>query len=125
MFKNAHAFTSFSVDDLEEAKKFYGEVLGLNVTEESDMGFLNVKLGSGGEVMIYPKDNHQPATYTVLNFAVDDVEKAVDELIAKGINFEQYPDFKTNEKGISREWGQEIAWFKDPAGNIISVLKTK
>lgn len=123
MFNKSHAFSSFSVDDLEKAKEFYSEVLGLEVKEFKDMGILNIKFAGGTEIMIYPKDNHKPATFTVLNFPVEDVEKTVDELISKGINFEQYKEFKTDEKGISREWGQEIAWFKDPAGNIISVMR--
>lgn len=123
MFKNTHAFSSFSVDDLSKAKKFYGKTLGLDVTEISEMEILMVNFAGGGKVMIYPKDNHKPGTFTVLNFPVEDVESIVDELNSKGITFEQYKEFKTDEKGISREWGQEIAWFKDPAENIISVLK--
>ncbi|OGH02923.1 MAG: glyoxalase [Candidatus Levybacteria bacterium RIFCSPHIGHO2_01_FULL_37_17] len=125
MFKSSHAFSSFSVSDLVKAKEFYGETLGLNVEEDTEMGMLMLKFAGGGKVMIYTKENHEPAAYTVLNFAVSDVEKAVDELTEKGVVFEQYPDFKTDEKGISREWGQEIAWFKDPAGNILSILKVK
>ncbi len=124
MFKDVHAFSSFSVDDLDKAKEFYGKVLGLEVKEFKEMEILNVKFAGGGGLMIYPKDNHKPATFTVLNFPVKDVEKTVDELISKGITFEQYKEFKTDKKGISRVWGQEIAWFKDPAGNIISVMKT-
>ena len=123
MLKNSHAFSSFSVDDLNKAKEFYGKTLGLEVKLYDDMGILNIKFPGGGELMIYPKDNHKPASFTVLNFPVENVEKSVDELISNGITFEQYKEFKTDEKGISREWGQEIAWFKDPAGNIISVLK--
>lgn len=123
MINNSHAFSSFSVNDLEKAENFYGKVLELNVKRYDDMGILNIKFSGGGELMIYPKDDHKPATFTVLNFPVEDVEKTVDELISKGITFEQYEEFKTDEKGISREWGQEIAWFKDPAGNIISVMK--
>ncbi|MBP9716455.1 MAG: VOC family protein [Candidatus Levybacteria bacterium] len=124
MLKNSHAFSSFSVDDLNKAKEFYGKTLGLEIKLYDDMEILNIKFPSGGEIMIYPKDNHKPATFTVLNFPVDNVEKTVDDLISKGITFEQYKEFKTDEKGISREWGQEIAWFKDPAGNIISVMKS-
>jgi predicted enzyme related to lactoylglutathione lyase len=123
MFKKSHAFSSFSVDDLGKAKKFYSQTFGLEVKEFKDMGILNITFASGGELMIYPKDNHKPATFTVLNFSVPNVEKAVDELISKGITFEQYKEFKTDKKGISRVWGEEIAWFKDPAGNIISILK--
>ena len=122
MLKSSHAFPSFSVDDIDKAKEFYGKTLGLEVKLFDDMGILNVKFSGGMELMIYPKDNHEPATFTVLNFPVNNVEKTVDELISKGITFEQYKEFKTDEKGISRQWGQEIAWFKDPAGNIISVM---
>ncbi len=124
MLKNSHAFSSFSVDDLNKAKEFYGKTLGLDVKFIDDIGILNIKFTGGMELMIYPKDNHKPATFTVLNFPVENVEKTVDDLISKGIAFEQYKEFKTDGKGISREWGMEIAWFKDPAGNIISVMKT-
>jgi catechol 2,3-dioxygenase-like lactoylglutathione lyase family enzyme len=123
MFTNA--FSSFSVDDLDKAKEFYSETLGIKVTEDNEMGFLNLEFSNGAKVMIYPKDDHEPATYTVLNFPVSDVEKTVDELTAKGVKFEIYEGFNQDEKGISKDWGQEIAWFKDPAGNIISVLKEK
>ena len=123
MFKDTHAFFSFSVDDLPKAKEFYANILGLIVEEMQEMGMLMINLAGGGKVMIYQKDNHVPATFTVLNFPVADVEKAVDELMGKGITFEQYKEFKTDKKGISREWGQEIAWFKDPAGNILSVIE--
>jgi predicted enzyme related to lactoylglutathione lyase len=123
MLKNSKAFSSFSVDDLDKAKDFYSKVIGLEVKEFKEIGILNIKFSGGAELMIYSKDNHKPATFTVLNFPVENVEKTVDELISKEVKFEQYKEFKTDEKGISREWGQEIAWFKDPAGNIISVLK--
>src|SRR4051812_31746745 len=121
MFKDVKAFSSFSVDDLDKAKEFYGETLGLEVKTHKEMELLFVKFGSGGKVMIYPKEDHEPASFTVLNFAVKDVEKAVDDLTKKGVTFEQYPHLKTDKKGISRDWGNEIAWFKDPAGNIIAV----
>lgn len=127
MFKDSKAFSGFSVDDIEAAKKFYGETLGLPVEEQGGMG-LELSLGTGAKVFIYPKPNHQPATYTVLNFPVDDVDKAVDELSAKGVTFEHYDEgmMKTDEKGIARppsaDQGPTIAWFKDPAGNILSVL---
>ena len=123
MFKDSKAFSSFSTDDLAKAKEFYSKTLGLDVEEDKDMGMLHLRLSGGGVVMIYPKDNHVPATFTVLNFPVPDVEKAVDELAKNGVQFEQYPDLKTDAKGISREWGMVMAWFKDPSGNIISVLK--
>jgi len=124
MFKNSKAFSSYSVDDLVAAKSFYQEILGLDV-EEDGMGFLSIHLTGGGEVILYPKPNHLPATFTVLNFPVDDIDKAVDELILKGVTFEQYSgEIKTDEKGICREGGGPlIAWFKDPAGNILSVLQ--
>lgn len=125
MFKNISAFSSYSVDDLEKAKNFYGNVLGLDVSEISEMGLLNINFSNGSKLMIYPKENHTPASFTVLNFPVESVEQAVDDLVTKGVVFEQYPDFKTNEKGISSELGQTIAWFKDPAGNILSVLEDK
>jgi catechol 2,3-dioxygenase-like lactoylglutathione lyase family enzyme len=120
MFGDVPAFSGFSVDDLPKAKKFYGETLGLKVDDEPQG--LRLQLGGGGVVFIYPKDDHVPATYTVLNFPVKDVEKAVDQLASLGVTFEQYPD--TNEKGINRgDMGPTIAWFKDPAGNFISVLE--
>ena len=124
MFKNSKAFSSYSVDDLVAAKSFYQEILGLDV-EEDGMGFLSIHLTGGGEVILYPKPNHLPATFTVLNFPVDDIDKAVDELISKGVTFEQYSgEIKTDEKGICREGGGPlIAWFRDPAGNILSVLQ--
>lgn len=124
MFKNSKAFSSYSVDDLVAAKSFYQDNLGLDV-EEDEMGFLSIHLKGGGEVILYPKPNHLPATFTVLNFPVDDIDKAVDELISKGITFEQYSgEIKTDKKGICREGGGPlIAWFKDPAGNVLSVLQ--
>jgi predicted enzyme related to lactoylglutathione lyase len=123
MFEHKKAFSGFSVDDIAKAKDFYQNTLGLEVTEEM-MGILRLHLQGGGTVIIYPKPNHVPATYTMLNFAVADVEKAVDELTAKGIVFEQYDlgPMKTDAKGIVRGMGPTIAWFKDPSGNIISVL---
>jgi catechol 2,3-dioxygenase-like lactoylglutathione lyase family enzyme len=123
MLKDARAFSSFSVDDLGAAKSFYGELLGLNV-EEMPEG-LAVHLRGGGEVFLYPKPNHTAATFTVLNFPVDDVDAAVDVLTNQGIRFEQYdqPDLKTDAKGIARgNGGPTIAWFKDPAGNFLSVV---
>ncbi len=127
MFKDSKAFSGFSVDDIEAAKKFYGETLGLPVEEQGGMG-LELSLGSGAKVLIYPKPNHQPASFTILNFPVDDVDAAVDELTSKGVEFEHYDEgmMKTDEKGIARpespDQGPTIAWFKDPAGNTLSVL---
>ena len=124
MLKNSKAFGGFSVGDLSQAKSFYHDVLGLDV-EEMEMGLLAIHLKSGGEVIIYPKPNHTPATFTVLNFPVDDIDQVVETLTSKGIRFEQYSgEIKTDEKGICRESGGPlIAWFKDPAGNILSVLQ--
>lgn len=123
MFKNTHAFSGFSVNNLEEAKKFYGETLGVDV-EQSAMG-LSLKIAGNNPIFIYQKDGHQPASYTILNFPVDDIDAAVDELTAKGILFEHY-EGTTDDKGIARgkskNMGPDIAWFKDPAGNILSVL---
>lgn len=124
MFKEAEAFSSFSVNDLKKAKEFYGQTLGLDVAETAEG--LELHLG-GNTVFIYPKPNHTPASFTVLNFAVNDIEEAVDELGALGLRLEHYdlPDLKTDDRGIMRGPGPKIAWFKDPAGNILSVLETK
>lgn len=129
MFKDTPAFSGFSVNDLGAAKEFYGGVLGLSVDQEGDgsgpMDFVMLHLATGADIFIYPKDNHEPATYTILNFPVDDIDKAFDELSAKGITFEHYEGM-TDEKGIARglsqNMGPDIAWFKDPAGNILSIL---
>jgi catechol 2,3-dioxygenase-like lactoylglutathione lyase family enzyme len=124
MFRDNHAFSGFSVDDIPKAKAFYGETLGLDVSEMN--GMLALKIANGSTVFVYPKPNHIPATYTVLNFPVANVEQAVDDLTRVGVRFEQYdmPDLKTDEKGIASDGeGPKIAWFKDPAGNILSVLE--
>ena len=123
MLTNSKAFSGFSVHDIPKAKEFYGQTLGLNVSEEN--GILTLHLAAGGTVIIYPKEHHTPATFTILNFPVDNVEQTVDDLAKRGVTFERYdaPDIKTDEKGIHRGRGPEIAWFKDPAGNILSVLK--
>ena len=125
MIKNAKAYSGFSVDDIPAAREFYGTTLGLEVADVEDM--LDVTLGSGAHVLIYPKPNHEPATYTILNFPVDDVDAAVDDLMSRGVAFESYdaPDLKTDEKGIFRGQGPTIAWFRDPAGNILSVLEAE
>lgn len=125
MFSNNQSFSSYSVDDLDAARDFYTDKLGLKV-EKTEMGTLDVKLGTGQSVMLYPKPNHEPATFTVLNFIVADVEKAVDDLTAAGIEMEHYdiPDIKQDARGIARdENGPAIAWFKDPAGNTIAVFQ--
>lgn len=122
MLKYAKAFSGFSINDLDKAKEFYQEILGLTVEEqEGPMPLLRLHLATGGTVMVYPKEDHQPATYTVLNFPVDDIDTAVDELMERGVVFEHYDG--TDDKGIFRSGGPLIAWFKDPAGNILSVLE--
>lgn len=118
MLGDSNAFSSFSVDDLAAAKRFYGDTLGLKIDEQPEG--LGLQLPTGGRVFLYPKEDHVPATFTVLNFPVDDIEKAVDELAGAGVTFERYPD--TDAKGINRGMGPNIAWFKDPAGNFLSVL---
>ena len=125
MLNKSKAFSGFSVDDLGAAKEFYGKTLGLKVSEED--GMLSLHLGGGTPVLIYPKPNHAPASFTILNFPVDDVEQTVDKLGKRGVRFEHYDDpaIKTDAKGIHRDGGPTIAWFKDPAGNILSVLETE
>lgn len=123
MFKDTRAFSGFSVNDLQKAKEFYGQTLGLDVSEAN--GLLQLHLAGGTTILVYPKDNHTPATFTILNFPVGNIEQAVDELAGMGVRFESYNegDLVTDEKGISRGGGPDIAWFKDPAGNILSVLE--
>ena len=122
MLKDSPAFSGFSSNDLPKAKEFYSQTLGLEVTEEN--GMLTLHLGAGKTVLIYPKDDHQPATYTTLNFPVEDVDAAVDELSRRGVEFERYGEGSgQDERGIARGYGPPIAWFKDPAGNILSVLQ--
>ena len=123
MFSADNAFSGFSIRDLAESKSFY-ETLGLTVTE-NEMGFLELHLASGARVLAYVKPNHEPASFTILNFEVDDVEAAVDDLNARGVVTKIYtdPDFNTDAKGISRGWGPDIAWFRDPSGNVLSVLQ--
>ncbi|MEW6640832.1 MAG: VOC family protein [Pseudomonadota bacterium] len=122
MLTTSKAFGGFSTDDVAKSRDFYGRILGLNVSEHH--GMLTLHLGSGADVLIYPKPNHAPASFTVLNFPVPDVDAAVDALAGRGVQFEIYdmPGLKTDAKGISRGNGPAIAWFKDPAGNILSVL---
>jgi predicted enzyme related to lactoylglutathione lyase len=124
MFKETKAFSSFSVNDIQNAKLFYSGILGLEVSDGPE-GTIKLQLISGGEIIIYPKPNHVPATFTILNFPVDSVENTVDELNALGISFEKYEGIESDEKGIVRGMGPTIAWFKDPAGNILSVLETQ
>jgi predicted enzyme related to lactoylglutathione lyase len=122
MFSDTPAFSSFAVDDLDAARSFYGETLGLTVSD-GPMGVLSLDLAGDRSILIYPKPDFAPATYTILNFPVDDVEAAVDELTSRGVAFERYEGFEQDEKGIARAGGPDIAWFKDPAGNILAVLK--
>jgi catechol 2,3-dioxygenase-like lactoylglutathione lyase family enzyme len=122
MLRESHAFSGFSVDDIQKAKEFYTRILGLDVSESN--GLLELHLAGGATVLIYPKPNHAPATFTILNFPVDNIEEAVDRLTKSGVRFERYEgNIKTDEKGIFRGGGPLIAWFKDPAGNILSVLE--
>jgi catechol 2,3-dioxygenase-like lactoylglutathione lyase family enzyme len=120
MLKDSHAFSGFSSNDIAATKAFYADTLGLDVTEDNDL--LTLRFAGGGQGIIYPKSNHEPATFTVLNFPVTDIEAAVDGLAAAGVTFERYPGMNQDERGINRDEGPAIAWFKDPAGNILSVL---
>jgi predicted enzyme related to lactoylglutathione lyase len=120
MFRDTRTFNGFATDDTEAAKAFYGETLGIEVEEEH--GLLTLHLAGGRETLIYPKPDFVPATYTILNFVVDDVEAAVDQLVDRGVSFERYEGMGQDEKGIMRDNGPDIAWFKDPAGNILSVI---
>ncbi len=126
MFKHTHAFSGFSVDDIQIAKEFYGQTLGLEVSETKEG--LVLRIAGGGQVFIYPRPNHTPASFTILNFPVQNIDQAVDALLKLGVRFESYEgQMKTDEKGIFRGAAQgkgpNIAWFKDPAGNILSVLE--
>jgi catechol 2,3-dioxygenase-like lactoylglutathione lyase family enzyme len=123
MFKDARAFSGFSVDDIQKAKDFYGRTLGLEVSESNDV--LELHIAGGSQILVYPKANHAPATFTILNFPVDNVERAVDDLTKRGVRFEIYneSDLQTDEKGIFHGGGPKIAWFTDPAGNILSVIE--
>ncbi|MEP6926080.1 MAG: VOC family protein [Ginsengibacter sp.] len=125
MFKNTKAFSGFSVNDIQKAKHFYGDILGLEVSD-GDMGLLEMHITGGTNIMIYPKPNHTPATFTILNFPVDDIVKTVGDLKKQGVVFESYGEpMKTDEDNIFRGGGPVIAWFKDPAGNILSVIEQK
>jgi catechol 2,3-dioxygenase-like lactoylglutathione lyase family enzyme len=122
MFAETKAFSGFAVPDVEQAREFYEGTLGLNVSEDNDLLILH--LAGGRDTLVYPKPDHTPATYTILNFQVDDIDAAVDQLTQRGVQFERYDDFGQDEKGISRDQGgPPIAWFTDPAGNILSVLE--
>jgi catechol 2,3-dioxygenase-like lactoylglutathione lyase family enzyme len=121
MFGTAKAYSGFSVDDIAQAKRFYGETLGLEVTEEN--GMLTLHIAGGGNILVYPKPDHAPASFTILNFPVEDIDGAVDELTSRGVTFERYDDSDQDERGIYRGFGPPIAWFTDPAGNTLSVLQ--
>jgi catechol 2,3-dioxygenase-like lactoylglutathione lyase family enzyme len=121
MLENSKAFSGFSVDDLEQARQFYGRTLGVKTSAEN--GLLTLHLAGGRDTLVYPKDDHTPATYTILNFPVDDIDVAVDELAARGVRFARYPGMEQDAKGIQRAEGPPIAWFTDPAGNILSVIQ--
>ena len=123
MFATTKAFSGFAVDDVEKARKFYGETLGLKTSEE--YGLLTLHLAGDRPTLVYPKPGHTPANYTILNFPVDDIDGAVDDLVARGVRFEKYDGFEQDEKGIARGEGPYIAWFKDPAGNVLSVLQER
>jgi catechol 2,3-dioxygenase-like lactoylglutathione lyase family enzyme len=126
MFANTKAYSGFAVDDLEKAREFYGETLGLRTSVISEEGgVMSLDLAGDRGTLVYQKPDYTPATYTILNFPVDDIDKAVDELAARGVRFERYDGFEQDEKGISRGEGPYIAWFKDPAGNVLSVLQEK
>lgn len=120
MFAQTKAFSGFAVDDLDNARTFYADTLGLNTSEAN--GLLTLHLAGGRDTLVYPKPVHTAADYTILNFPVADVEAAVDALVARGVRFERYDGMQQDEKGIARGQGPDIAWFKDPAGNILSVL---
>src|SRR5258706_6899828 len=124
MFKHNEAFSGFSVDDIEKARQFYGKTLGMEVTD-GQMGLLELHIANGSKVVVYSKPNHVPATFTILNLPVADIDNAVDQLTRAGVRFEIYnmPDLKTDERGIARGQGPAIAWFKDPAGNFLSIIQ--
>lgn len=121
MLTDSHAYSGFSTNDVEGCRTFYADTLGLEVTE--DNGMLSLHLGGGANVLVYPKDDHQPATYTCLNFPVTDIDAAVDGLAERGISFLRYDGVPHDERGIVRDWGPPIAWFTDPAGNVLSIIE--
>ena len=123
MFANTRAFSGFAVDDVERARQFYGETLGIRTSEEH--GLMTLHLAGGRDTIVYPKPDHTPATYTILNFPVEDIDRAVDELTARGVGTERYAGFEQDDKGVFRGGGPYIAWFKDPAGNVLSVLQDR
>jgi catechol 2,3-dioxygenase-like lactoylglutathione lyase family enzyme len=126
MFADTEAFSGFAVDDLEKAQRFYGETLGIRTTLlDEENGLLTLHLAGGRDTLVYRSPGFTPASYTMLNFRVDDIDAAVDELTGRGVSFERYDEFPQDEKGVMREDGPFIAWFKDPAGNTLSVLQER
>jgi len=123
VFANTKAFSGFAVDDMEKAREFYGKTLGIRTSEE--YGLMTLHLAGDRDTLVYPKPDHTPATYTILNFPVDDIEQAVDTLVERGVRFERYEDFEQDERAIFRKGGPYIAWFTDPAGNMLSVLQMR
>jgi len=123
MFENSEAFSGFAAKDLAQAKQFYGETLGLKVTELDEEHLLQLEIAGGRNVLVYVKPDHAPGNYTILNFPVDDIDAAVDQLTERGVELERYDDFDQDDKGIARGGGPLIAWFKDPFGNILSVMQ--
>jgi catechol 2,3-dioxygenase-like lactoylglutathione lyase family enzyme len=124
MFANTKAYSGFAVDDLQKAREFYGETLGLKTSVlDEENGLMSLDLAGDRSTLVYESSDHTPASYTILNFPVDDIDKAVDELASRGVRFERYEGFEQDEKGINRGGGPYIAWFKDPAGNVLSVLQ--
>jgi catechol 2,3-dioxygenase-like lactoylglutathione lyase family enzyme len=123
MFENTRAFSGFAVDDVERARTFYGDTLGLRTSEQQ--GLLTLHLAGDRDTLVYPKPGHTPAEYTILNFPVQDIDAAVDELGRRGVQFERYDGMAQDERGIMRQGGPYIAWFKDPAGNVLSVLQER
>lgn len=124
MFGETKAMNSFAVDDVQKAREFYGETLGLGTSVlDEEHGLMALQLGGDRDTLVYQKSDFSPATYTILNFAVDDIGAAVDELASRGVSFERYDGFEQDEKGIARGKGPDIAWFKDPAGNVLAVLE--
>jgi catechol 2,3-dioxygenase-like lactoylglutathione lyase family enzyme len=121
MFTDTKAFSGFAVDDIDAAREFYGQTLGIRTSEEH--GLMTLHLGGDRPTLVYPKPGHTPADYTILNFPVDDIDAAVDELAERGVRFERYEGMGQDERGIMRDQGPPIAWFRDPAGNVLSVLQ--
>ena len=124
MLTDSHAYNGFAVDDLAKAREFYGDTLGLKTSiQDETHGLMTLHLAGDRNTLIYVSPTHEPASYTILNFPVDDIDKVVDELASRGVKFEKYDGFQQDEKGVSRGMGPSIAWFKDPAGNVLSVLQ--